>query len=220
MSLVTTPAAKRIRGRNDPDVIGVENHVSEQLGFFQADARVVLDDPSGSIVYYPAALTAEQSSRAFEQLRNTIPWSSERRMMYEREVDVPRLVASARIDEGLLPALAEMLPIVEGLSGAHFTSIGLNLYRDGRDSVAPHNDRLPELVAGQPIALVSLGATRRMTIRSKALPRRVLDLDLEPGSLLVMSYETQYAYDHGIPKTSAEIGPRISLAFRVRRKSS
>jgi len=190
--------------------------VSQQLGFFQADARVVLDDPSGSIVYYPAALTPEQSSRAFKHLVNAIPWRSERRMMYEREVDVPRLVASARVDEELLPPLAEMLPIVEGLTGAHFTNIGLNLYRDGRDSVAPHNDRLPELVGGEPIALVSLGATRRMTIRSKALPRRVLDLDLEPGSLLVMSYETQHSYDHGIPRTRAIVGPRISIAFRVR----
>lgn len=194
--------------------------MSQQLGFFQADARVILGDPSGSIVYYPAALSAEQSSRAFEQLLSTIPWRSERRMMYEREVDVPRLVASARIDERPAQPLAEMLPIVERLTGAHFTSIGLNLYRDGRDSVAPHNDRLPELVAGEPIALVSLGATRRMTIRSKALPRRVLDLDLEPGSLLVMSYETQHTYDHGIPKTSGEVGPRISIAFRVRRMKS
>lgn len=193
--------------------------MSQQLGFFQADARVVLDDSSGSIVYYPAALTAEQSSRAFEQLFNSIPWRSERRMMYEREVDVPRLVASTRIDGELAQPLAEIVPIVEGLTGAHFTSIGLNLYRDGRDSVAPHNDRLPELVAGEPIALVSLGATRRMTIRSKSLPRRVLDLDLEPGSLLVMSYETQRTYDHGIPKTGGEVGPRISIAFRVRRMS-
>ena len=194
--------------------------MSLQLGFFQADARVVLDDSSGSIVYYPAALTAEQSSRAFEQLFNSIPWRSERRMMYEREVDVPRLVASTRIDDELAVPLVEMLPIVEGLTGAHFTSIGLNLYRDGRDSVAPHNDRLPELVAGEPIALVSLGAMRRMTIRSKSLPRRVLDLDLEPGSLLLMSYQTQHIYDHGIPKTRGEVGPRISVAFRVRRMSS
>jgi alkylated DNA repair dioxygenase AlkB len=73
------------------------------------------------------------------------------------------------------------------------------------------------LIAGQPIALLSLGATRRMTIRSKTTPRRILDLDLEPGSLLVMSYETQFHYDHGIPKTTAEVGPRISVAFRNRR---
>ena len=55
-----------------------------------------------------------------------------------------------------------------------------------------------------------------MTIRSKATPRRVLDLDLEPGSLLVMSYATQHAYDHGIPKTNDPVDVRISAAFRVR----
>jgi alkylated DNA repair dioxygenase AlkB len=192
--------------------------VSQQLGFFEADSQVVLDDATGSIAYYPHVLTPEQSTRVFEELMAVIPWRSERRMMYEREVDVPRLVASAPIDGELTAPLAEVLPIVERVAGVRFTSIGLNLYRDGRDSVAPHNDRLPELVAAQPIALLSLGATRRMTIRSKATPRRILDLDLAPGSLLVMSYETQFHYDHGIPKTNAEVGPRISVAFRVRAK--
>jgi alkylated DNA repair dioxygenase AlkB len=137
-------------------------------------------------------------------------------MMYDREVDVPRLMASARVDDRLVAPLAEVVPVVEDIVGVRFTGIGMNLYRDGRDSVAPHNDRLPEIVPGYPIALLSLGATRRMTIRSKATPRRIFDLDLQPGSLLVMSYETQHHYDHGIPKTTAEVGPRISLAFRVR----
>ncbi len=190
--------------------------MSQQLGFFEADARVVVDDATGSIVYYPNVLGPEQATRVFDELIAAIPWQSERRMMYEREVDVPRLVASARIDDKLVAPLAELVPIVEGVVGLRFTSIGLNLYRDGRDSVAPHNDRLPEIVAGRPIALVSLGATRRMTIRSKEKPRRIFDMDLEAGSLLVMSYETQLHYDHGIPKTKAEVGPRISVAFRVR----
>jgi alkylated DNA repair dioxygenase AlkB len=194
--------------------------MSQQLGFFEAESRVVLDDATGSIVYYADVLHPDEATRVFDALLAAIPWKSERRMMYEREVDVPRLVASARIDNELIAPLAEVLPVVERIAGAHFTSIGLNLYRDGRDSVAPHNDRLPELIAGQPIALLSLGATRRMTIRSKATPRRILDLDLAAGSLLVMSYETQFHYDHGIPKTNAEVGPRISVAFRVRSKAS
>ena len=82
--------------------------------------------------------------------------------------------------------------------------------------MAPHNDHLYEIAAGQPIALVSLGATREMVIRAKQPPRRVLRIDLEPGSLLVMSYETQLHYDHGIPKQKVPVGPRISLAFRVK----
>ena len=190
--------------------------MSQQLGFFEADSRVIVDDATGSIVYYPNVIAPGDAKRVFEQLLTDIPWKSERRMMYEREVDVPRLVASTRVGDELIAPLAYVLPVVERVVGVRFTSIGMNLYRDRRDSVAPHNDRLPELIAGQPIALLSLGATRRMTIRSKATPRRILDLDLEPGSLLVMSYETQFHYDHGIPKTNAEVGPRISVAFRVR----
>jgi alkylated DNA repair dioxygenase AlkB len=57
-----------------------------------------------------------------------------------------------------------------------------------------------------------------MEIRSKQLPRRMLHLDLEAGSLLLMTWETQLHFDHGIPKQRAPCGPRISLAFRVRRK--
>ena len=137
--------------------------------------------------------------------------------MYDRDVDVPRLVAAYRLRDAGVPAeLQEAARRANAASGAPFTDVGLNLYRDGRDSVAPHNDHLYEIVAGFPIALLSLGATRRMTIRSKARPRRVLDLDLEHGSLLLMSYETQKQYDHGIPKQPAAVGARISLAFRVR----
>jgi alkylated DNA repair dioxygenase AlkB len=105
---------------------------------------------------------------------------------------------------------------VIGVTGVAFNSVGLNLYRDGRDSVAEHNDHLDEIVEGFPIALVSLGASRRMTIRAKKPPRRVMHIELEAGSLLVMSYETQLHYVHGIPKTREPVGPRISLAFRVK----
>ena len=139
--------------------------------------------------------------------------------MYDRDVDVPRLVASYRLDEAeasLPPAVAQASRRGSELAGVPFNRMGLNLYRDGRDSVAPHNDHLYEIVAGFPIGLFSLGATRRMTIRSKRRPRRTFDLDLEAGSFLLMSYETQKHYDHGIPKARAPIGARMSLALRVR----
>jgi alkylated DNA repair dioxygenase AlkB len=138
--------------------------------------------------------------------------------MYEREVEVPRLRAHFSIDDPALPPpLKEALAAVCAAVPAPFDSIGLNLYRDEHDSVAPHNDKLADLTGGQPIALLSLGATRRMTIRAKLPPRRVLQLDLEAGSVLLMSYATQLHYDHGIPKQRVPAGPRISLAFRVRR---
>ena len=187
-----------------------------QLDLFGTPSRIILDDYSGSIVYHAGALEAMEAAALFERLMREIEWRSERRMMYDREVAVPRLVASVAAPEAAAFGLEAALEIVESLARARFSSIGLNLYRDGRDSVAPHNDTLGDLEPHAPIALLSLGAARRMTIRSKGRPRRIFDLDLEPGSVLVMSYATQHHYDHGIPKTNETVGPRISAAFRAR----
>jgi alkylated DNA repair dioxygenase AlkB len=189
-----------------------------QLGFFESGVRTLVDDESGTIRYHSNVLSADDAAALFSQLRETMPWRSERRMMYDREVDVPRLVAWFPIDAALPSTIAPLVSLVEGIARAGFTSVGLNLYRDGNDSVAPHNDTLRDLVEGVPIALLSLGATRRMTIRGKAPLHRSLDLDLDSGSLLVMSYATQIHYDHAIPKTRKHVGPRISMAFRRRRE--
>lgn len=188
------------------------------MSLFGTGPQVLLDDASGRIDYHPGLVAPACASDWFDSLRAGIDWRSERRMMYERELDVPRLVASWRLADPALPApLGEAAALVCGVLGVEFNAVGLNLYRDRHDSVAPHNDRLADLVEGQPIALLSLGVPRRMDIRAKHPPRRLLRLDLEPGSLLVMDYRTQLHYDHGIPKEKAAVGPRISLAFRVRR---
>jgi alkylated DNA repair dioxygenase AlkB len=188
-----------------------------QTDLFQAGRRVLVDDASGSITYWPDAVDPETAARWYEELHAGVDWRSERRWMYDRQVDVPRLVAGFRLADPDVPtALLEARKVAVAATGVEFNSVGMNLYRDGHDSVAPHNDHLNEIIEGYPIALVSLGATRLMTIRSKAKPRRNLDLELEPGTLLVMSYRTQFNYDHGIPKTATRVGGRISLAFRVR----
>lgn len=182
-----------------------------------AASGLLLDDVSGRIRYLREAVPAARAQAWFAQLRDGIDWHSERREMYGREVDVPRLTASFRLDDPALPsALREAANSVLGLTRIGFDSAGLNLYRDGNDSVAPHNDHLDELQRGYPIALLSLGATRRMTIRAKQPPRRVLNVDLEPGSLLLMSWRTQRHYDHAIPKTRTPVDARISIAFRRR----
>src|SRR5579883_1099829 len=182
-----------------------------------SDSGLLLDDETGRIRYIPDAVPGERAQTWFAQLRDGIDWHAQRRGMYGREVDVPRLTHHYRLDDPELPdALRETADAVRSLTSIDFNSIGLNFYRDGRDSVAPHNDRLEDLQRSFPIALLSLGATRRMEIRSKHPPRRALHLDLEAGSLLLMSWRTQLNYDHGIPKTRAKVGPRISVAFRRR----
>ena len=191
-----------------------------QLTLFETSEAVLADDERGRITYMPGVVDAATAQAWFDELQRGVPWRAERRVMYDREVDVPRLIGHVRLDPppGSAPgAILEAAQAVAGRVDAPFNSVGLNRYRDGRDSVAPHNDHLNELRAGFPIALLSLGATRRMTIRAKAPPPRVLHVDLEPGSLLVMSYATQIHYTHGVPKTAAAVGERISLAFRVKR---
>lgn len=185
--------------------------------FESNDPRPLIEDAEGGVVYQPGWMDAATASRWFELLRDEVPWQAQRRPMYDRIVDVPRLTAGYRLDGEHLPSLLrEAADLLSGNIGVPFNAVGLNFYRDGHDSVAPHNDKLHILVPHHPIALVSLGSPRRMTIRSKRLPRTSLHVELEPGSLMLMSYDSQLHYEHGVPKTKAEVGPRISLAFRVR----
>jgi alkylated DNA repair dioxygenase AlkB len=211
-----------------------------QLSLFHSGGSVLLDDASGRIAYTPRFVSGPVAAAWFAELRDAVPWKAERRRMYDREVDVPRLTAHFHLgsEEAAPPdAIRHAVDQVRARTGVPFNSVGLNFYRDGRDSVAPHNDHLNSLVEGFPIGLLSLGGARRMTIRAKVPPhrvaqrpdsnserrihsraseRRTLHVDLEPGSLLMMSYSTQLHYTHGIPKTTDPVGPRISLAFRVK----
>jgi alkylated DNA repair dioxygenase AlkB len=196
-----------------------------QLSLLERGETVYVDDASGRIAYTPGFVDRATAAGWFAELRESAPWKAERRMMYDREVDVPRLTGHYHLpwfDPTSSPpgAILEAAEEVRARTGLPFTSVGLNLYRDGRDSVAPHNDHLYEIVEGYPIALLSLGATRRMTIRAKEPPRRTLHVDLESGSLLLMSYATQLHYTHGVPKTKQPVGERISLAFRVKPERS
>jgi alkylated DNA repair dioxygenase AlkB len=194
----------------------VEKSTAVQFSLLpQPEIETLVDDETGRIVYRRSLFGDDLQREWFATFRDHIAWRSERRPMYDRVVDVPRLVASHKLAAADLPEpIRAMRPAVEAFCGVSFTSAGLNFYRDGNDSVAPHGDRLANDPVQAPVALVSLGDTRRMTIRSRTKPRRILDLDLEPGSLLVMSYASHFNYDHGIPKTTQHVAPRISVAFR------
>lgn len=189
-----------------------------QASFFDSEPQQPVLDAEGGLRYLPGVFDPPWCERLFEILLTHAAWTSQQRMMYERLVEVPRRMASYRLDhDALPPLLAETAQRVAQVLDAPFNSVGLNLYRDGHDSVAPHNDKVHDLAPGQPIAVLSLGATRRMTIRAKRQPRECWHMPLEAGSLVVMSHASQYHYDHGIPKAPGVLDPRISLAFRVRR---
>ncbi|MGH7662425.1 MAG: alpha-ketoglutarate-dependent dioxygenase AlkB [Vulcanimicrobiaceae bacterium] len=153
--------------------------------------------------------------RCFSALHADIEWHADRRWMYDREVEVPRLIAY--FESPPFPSVLQRIrERIEPLTSVVIERIGLNFYRDERDSVAWHNDRIAEYGTAPTIALVSFGATRRMLLRTKpAAPRRrTLEIDLEPGSLLLMQGASQVFWEHSIPKERRPIGPRISVALR------
>jgi alkylated DNA repair dioxygenase AlkB len=190
-----------------------------QLSLFEAARGVLIDGERGRVIYEPEFVDPVTAGAWFEELRTAAIWRTHRRRMYERDVDVPRLIGHYWLDDpgddvprAIVGAAAKVTAHLQ----VPFNAVGLNLYRDERDSVAPHNDHLSELREGFPIALLSLGATRRMTIRAKAAPRLTVHVELTAGSLLVMDYATQLHYTHAVPKANAPADARISLAFRVK----
>ncbi|MGO9219962.1 MAG: alpha-ketoglutarate-dependent dioxygenase AlkB, partial [Streptosporangiaceae bacterium] len=114
----------------------------------------------------------------FDRLREAVPWREERRRMYDRVVEVPRLLCFYGEGEDLPdPALAvarEALsrhyradlgvpPAFEALCTA-----GLCLYRDGRDSVAWHGDRIGRGDKEDTVvAILSLGTPRALLLRPR-----------------------------------------------------
>lgn len=196
--------------------MGALRTVSLGGDLFAPSMLQLVDDAQGGARYWPDIVDPDTAQRWFEQLVDGAQWRHLRRPMYDRMVDVPRLLASYAADE--LPdelPLADMLARVRQRVPAPFTSIGMNFYRDGHDSVAMHGDKLHLLGDGHPIAILSLGAPRRMLIRAAADHADRIAVDLMPGSLLAMSHAMQTTHEHGIPKVR-EAGPRISVVFRAK----
>lgn len=158
----------------------------------------------------------------FDELQEAIPWRAERRQMYERVLNVPRLVSFHDLTDGPAPhpAIARMRrrlnDIYAGELGEPFTSAGLCLYRDGTDSVAWHGDTVGRSSTEDTmVAIVSLGARRTFAMRPRT-GGRSLRLPQGHGDLLVMGGSCQRTWEHSVPKTARPTGPRISIQFRAR----
>ena len=117
--------------------------------------------------------------------------------------------------EALLAGTGVALQITGFLAqryGGEFPSCWLNLYRDGRDSVAWHGDRIARDRLTGLVAIVSVGERRPFRLRPKGGGPSI-GYDLGRGDLLVMGGTCQRTWDHAVPKV-ARAGPRISLTFR------
>ncbi len=167
----------------------------------------------------PRWLTA--SDALFERLAADVPWRDETRPMYDRVVAVPRLLSFYGEDDRLPhPILDEARSALTSHYadelGESFRTAGLCYYRDGRDSVAWHGDRIGRgRTEDTMVAIVSVGAPRELLLRPKGGGTTVRHA-LGHGDLLVMGGSCQRTWEHAVPKRSKPVGPRISIQFRPR----
>jgi len=176
------------------------------LSRIQLDAESWMDHASGWI---------RGSDRLFELVLEGRPWQQGTRHMYDQRVREPRLTAPWTLDSGepLEPPFLEQIRVaLSKRYGREFDSVGFNLYRDGRDSVAWHGDRIAKEIEDPIVALVSFGEPRKFLLRPKG-GGGSRTFHLGQGDLLVTGGKTQRAWDHSVPKV-ARAGPRISLAYR------
>jgi alkylated DNA repair dioxygenase AlkB len=150
------------------------------------------------------------SDGLFEALLDAAPWASHERRMYDRMVVEPRLTTRQWDDPP--PPLPAMARALSERFAADLSVISANLYRDGRDSVAWHGDRVARTRPETVVAILSLGSARHFLLRPKGGGR---SLRLEPasGDLLVLGGTCQRTWEHSVPKR-AHAGPRISVMFR------
>ena len=135
--------------------------------------------------------------------------------MYGRLLDEPRLTAWWPITEPgdvPVPVLADVWAALCQRYGVRFDSVGANLYRDGRDSVAWHGDRIGRTSIEPVVAIVSLGEPRPFLCGHGAAGRP-WPTCWAGATCSSWVGACQHDWEHTVPKV-AVAGPRLSLTFR------
>ena len=172
-------------------------------------------DPRSWVDYQPGWVSG--SDELFDTLVTGRDWGQRRRKMYDRTIEEPRLTSLWRLSSGrplTPPILEDMRRVLSDRYDVLLDSVGFNLYRDGRDSVAWHGDRISKEIEEPLVVLVSLGHPRRFLLRPST-GGKSRSFELGRGDLLVTGGRTQRDWQHSVPKV-AKAGPRISIAFRHR----
>lgn len=174
-------------------------------------------------------LSASEAARLQRQLAEWLQWEQRAITLFGKPVLQPRLIAWA----GTLPytysgLTLEPRPLDQPLEAlrlrvceqatTEFNHLLLNRYRDGADCMGWHSDNEAELGENPVVATLSLGARRRFLIKEKRRgdppKRKPWSIELEPGSLLLMSGAFQHHYLHALPRQANVSAERISITFR------
>lgn len=200
--MLTTPFQPSLLGRDRP---GFDST-------FRSLVRIHLDETAW-LDHAPGWVTGADA--LFEEVLRARDWGQRTRRMHQGPVLEPRLTSLWTLSSGeplLPPLLEELRRALNERYGVVFDSAGFNLYRDGRDSVAWHGDRIDRAIAEPIVPLLSLGEPRKLLFRPKG-GGRSRAFPLGRGDLLVTGGAAQRTWEHAVPKV-ARAGPRISIAFR------
>ncbi len=181
----------------------------------------------GEIFYFPDFYNKHESELFYKVLLANVEWQQEKIKLFGKTHDIPRLTALYGNEDkpytysGItmspnewLPELLEIKDKIETIAETEFTTVLLNLYRTGLDSMGWHSDDEKELGINPVIASVSFGARRIFKLQHKIDKNLAIKIELTDGSLLLMQGQTQHHWRHSVPKTSKKIKPRINLTFR------
>jgi alkylated DNA repair dioxygenase AlkB len=189
---------------------------------------ITFNVPDATIEYYPDFFDKLRSNELFAKLRDEIPWQQDEITVFGKTHPQPRLTALFG-NEGKSYAYSNVVMQPHGWNALlmfikneleevcpeNFTTVLLNFYRDGKDSNGWHADNERELGRNPIIASISFGAERTFHLQHNTLKEQKLKINLEHGSLLLMTGKTQHFWKHQIAKTAKPIGPRINLTFRI-----
>lgn len=183
--------------------------------------------PSAKLYYFPAWLEATLASDFQEQLMEQVAWQSHTIRLFGRDCLEPRLscwVGDSGLDYRYSGRKREAKPWTPGLMAIRqrlkqqlaldFNTVLVNRYRDGQDSMGWHSDDEPELGEQPLIASLSLGETRRFSLRKRRERQCKHTMLLSHGDLLIMAGGLQQEWQHALPKTAKVIGERLNLTFR------
>lgn len=199
-----------------------------QQSLFSLTAGLNVLPFDGEALFYPGFLLEKESTSYFDHILHGFSWKQEQIKLYDKWVLQPRLTAfcgdlsrDLEYSEKVIKPqhwtemMLDLKLKTEALCNHTFTHALFNLYRDGKDSVSWHRDKVQNWGVDPVIASISLGAARIFQFRNYKDKSLVRSLELTPGSLLIMKGTTQRYWEHQVPKTTRRIGPRINITFRV-----
>ncbi len=201
-------------------------HLFDTVDLFMTgrSGKKEFDLPDADVMLMDNFFTKQESDDYYRILLADTLWHKYERPMYTKTVTAPRMISwyqdknddiASKNTPELTPCLKQIRTKVENETHLKFNAVLLNLYRNGRDSISWHSDKIERLGENPVIVSVTFGATRLFRLRHKFRKDiQPVSIPLHHGSFLIMAGKTNSFWEHQVPKTTRNVLPRINLTFR------